>query len=68
MSDVEDAETYRGRALQARLAAKAATDKQHRAIFEKLAHSYEAMAENAERLEGKEASADGATTDPAARS
>jgi hypothetical protein len=50
----EDAETYRGRAHQARLAAKATFDKQQRAIFEKLARSYEAMAEDAEWLEGNE--------------
>jgi hypothetical protein len=55
----EDAETYRGRAEHARLAAKSAIDKQQRSIFEKLAASYEARANEAERLErGSPASAD----------
>lgn len=44
----EDVETYRGRAQHARLAAKSAIDKQQRFIFEKLAASYEALANEAE--------------------
>jgi hypothetical protein len=47
----EDAATYRGRAEHARLAAKAAADKQQRFIFEKLAASYEALANEADLLE-----------------
>ena len=47
----EDVETYRGRARHARLAAKSAIDKQQRFIFEKLAASYEALANEAEDLE-----------------
>ncbi len=46
----EDVETYRGRAEHARLAAKSIFDKQQRLIFEKLASSYEAKANEAEAL------------------
>ena len=46
----EDVETYRGRAEHARLAAKSVFDKQQRLIFEKLASSYEAKANEVEAL------------------
>ena len=46
----EDVEAYRGRAEHARLAAKSVFDKQQRLIFEKLALSYEAKANEAEWL------------------
>jgi len=47
----EDVETYRGRAEHARLAAKSIFDKQQRLIFEKLASSYEAKANEVEALQ-----------------
>ena len=47
----EDVETYRGRAEHARLAAKSVFDKQQRLIFEKLASSYEAKANEVEALQ-----------------
>ena len=49
----EDAKTYRGRAEQARLAARAASNPKQRVIFEKLAASYDALAQDAERLESE---------------
>jgi hypothetical protein len=49
----ENAEVYRGRAEQARLAAKAALDPRDRRIFEKLAASYEELARTTEWLEGQ---------------
>jgi hypothetical protein len=49
----EDAKTYRGRAEQARLAARAASSPKQRVIFEKLAASYDALAQDAERLESQ---------------
>jgi hypothetical protein len=49
----ENAEVYRGRAEQARLAAKGAVDPRDRRIFEKLAASYEELARTTEWLEGQ---------------
>lgn len=46
----EDARVYRERAVQARLGAKEATRPDFRAVFERLAESYEEMARNAEWL------------------
>jgi hypothetical protein len=46
----EDAKTYRERAMHARLGAKEATKPEFRAVFERLAESYEAMARDAEWL------------------
>jgi hypothetical protein len=48
---MEDAETYRGRATHARLGAREATNPAHRAIFERLAESYEKLAREAEWFE-----------------
>ena len=47
----EDSKTYRERAIQARLGAKEATRPAFRAVFERLAESYEAKARDAEWLE-----------------
>jgi hypothetical protein len=47
----EDAKTYRECAMHARLGAKEATRPEFRAVFERLAASYEAKARDAERLE-----------------
>lgn len=47
----DDAKTYRERAVQARLGAKEATRAEFRAVFERLAESYEAKARNAEWLD-----------------
>jgi hypothetical protein len=47
----EDAKVYRERAEQARLGAKEATRPEFRAVFERLAESYEQMARNAEWLD-----------------
>jgi hypothetical protein len=47
----EKAKVYRERAMQARLGAKEATRDDFRAVFERLAASYEEMARNAEWLE-----------------
>jgi hypothetical protein len=47
----ENARVYRERAAQARLGAKEATRADFRAVFERLAESYEEMARNAEWLE-----------------
>ena len=44
----EDARVYRERAEQARLGAKEATRADFRAVFERLAKSYDEMARNAE--------------------
>jgi hypothetical protein len=44
------ADIYRGRAEQARLAAKAAVDPQNRRMFEELALSYEQLAGDEEWL------------------
>jgi hypothetical protein len=44
----EDAKVYRERAEQARLGAKEATRPEFRAVFERLADSYEEMARAAE--------------------
>jgi hypothetical protein len=49
----ENAEVYRGRAEQARLAAKAASDPRDRRIFENLAASYEELARTREWLDGQ---------------
>lgn len=46
----EDAKVYRERAAHARLGAKEATRPEFRAVFERLAASYEAMAKDAEWL------------------
>ena len=46
----EDARVYRERAAQARLGAKEATRADFRAVFERLAESYEEKARNAEWL------------------
>lgn len=55
----DDAKTYRERAYHARMGAKEATESEHRAAFEKVAASYEAMALHAERREsGKSESAE----------
>jgi hypothetical protein len=47
----ENAKVYRERAAQARLGAREATRDDFRAVFERLAESYEEMARNAEWLE-----------------
>jgi hypothetical protein len=47
----EDSKTYRERAVHARLGAREATNPQFRAVFERLAESYEAKARDAEWLE-----------------
>lgn len=47
----ESAKVYRERAEQARLGAKEATRADFKAIFERLAASYDEMARNAEWLE-----------------
>ena len=47
----ESAKVYRERAEQARLGAKEATRADFRAVFERLAASYDEMARNAEWLE-----------------
>ena len=47
---MEDAKTYRERAMHARLGAKEATKPEFRLAFERLAESYEAMARDAEWL------------------
>ena len=44
----EDARVYRERAQQARLGAKEATRAEFRAVFERLAESYDEKARNAE--------------------
>jgi len=49
--NTESAKVYRERAEHARLGAKEATRDDFRAIFERLAESYEEMARNAEWLE-----------------
>jgi hypothetical protein len=49
----EDAEVYRGRAEQARLAAKEAVHPADRRIFENLAASYEELARTREWLDGQ---------------
>ena len=49
-NEEEDAKIYRERAAQARLGAKEATRPEFRAVFERLAQSYEEMARNAEWL------------------
>lgn len=46
----EDAKIYRERAMHARLGAKEATKPEFRAVFERLAESYEAMARDVEWL------------------
>lgn len=46
----ENARVYRERAVQARLGAKEATRPDFRAVFERLAESYDEMARNAEWL------------------
>ena len=48
METEEDARVYRERAEQARLGAKEATRADFRAVFERLAKSYDEMARNAE--------------------
>jgi hypothetical protein len=48
---MENAKVYRERAEQARLGAKEATRADFRAVFERLAESYDEMAKNAEWLE-----------------
>jgi len=50
-NEQEKAKVYRERAEQARLGAKEATRDDFRAVFERLAASYEEMARNAEWLE-----------------
>ena len=52
----ENARVYRERAEQARLGAKEATRPDFRAVFERLAESYDEMARNAEwpRPDGSE--------------
>ena len=50
MPEEEDAKVYRERAVQARLGAKEATRPEFRAVFERLAESYEQMARSAEWL------------------
>ena len=47
----ENAKVYRERAEQARLGAKEATRADFRAVFERLALSYDELARNAEWLE-----------------
>ena len=51
MEDVVDAKTYRERAIQARLGAKESRKPEFRAVFERLAESYEELARNAEWVE-----------------
>ncbi len=51
----EDARVYRERAVQARLGAKEAVRPDFRAVFERLAESYEEMARNAEWLRSPKA-------------
>jgi hypothetical protein len=48
---METAKIYRERAAHARLGAKEATRADFKAVFERLAESYEEMAKNAEWLE-----------------
>jgi len=48
---MESSKVYRERAEQARLGAKEATRADFKAVFERLAESYEEMARNAEWLE-----------------
>jgi hypothetical protein len=48
---MENARVYRERAEHARLGAKEATRADFKAVFERLAESYEEMAKNAEWLE-----------------
>jgi hypothetical protein len=48
----EDSKTYRERAMHARLGAKEATTTEHRLIFERLAESYDKLAQDTEWLEG----------------
>ena len=48
----EDSKTYRERAMHARLGAKEATTTEHRLIFERLAESYDKLAQETEWLEG----------------
>jgi hypothetical protein len=48
---MENAKVYRERAEHARLGAKEATRADFKAVFERLAESYEEMAKNAEWLE-----------------
>jgi hypothetical protein len=50
-NEQEKAKVYRERAEQARLGAREATRDDFRAVFERLAASYEEMARNAEWLE-----------------
>ena len=50
-SDAEDVETCRGRAYHARIGAQEAPSGDVRAVFERLAASYEALALELERLE-----------------
>jgi hypothetical protein len=47
----DDANTFRGRAYHARMGAAEASSDKLRAIFERLAASYEALAQEVERLE-----------------
>jgi hypothetical protein len=54
--ELEDARVYRERAAQARLGAKEAVRPDFRAVFERLAESYEQMARNAEWLPAAKAS------------
>jgi hypothetical protein len=56
MEDVVDAKTYRERAIQARLGAKESRKPEFRAVFERLAESYEELARNAEWIEPSNAS------------
>jgi hypothetical protein len=51
MQEVADAKTYRERAIQARLGAKESRKPEFRAVFERLAESYEELARKAEWLE-----------------
>jgi hypothetical protein len=51
MDEVADAKTYRERAIQARLGAKESRKPEFRAVFERLAESYEELARNAEWAE-----------------
>jgi hypothetical protein len=50
LSGQSEAEVFRGRAQQARLAAKDAVNARYREIFEDLAESYEQLARDAEWL------------------
>ena len=52
--EVVSAKVYRERAVHARLGAKEATRADFRAVFERLAESYEELARNAEWLEPME--------------